>query len=970
MKKFLLSASSVLLVTAGIAQSTAKLTPEQNRTMVTVPVHISESQHPDAKLLPPIGQMEAQQRNLTETQIGQSYYDLQTNSAIQRRILLHTNNTISATWTFSTDAAWSNRGTGYNYFNGNSWSSIPTAELETERTGWPNPLRTGSGKEIIISHSTANSIFHRLQRNTVGSGAWSQGNLSSQSGQVWGRSAVGGSNNNTIHMIGMTLPAANGGTAYNGMDGAFLYTRSTNSGASFDIVDYQIPGTNVNYFNGFDGDSYSIDAKGNTVAVVVGGLGRGVQLFKSTNNGVTWTKTDVMTSDVWFDEAATLIDTTLEDRLLTSDGSATVLIDDDGMAHVWFGTMYIANPDITDGTLNYYPYTNSMQYWNEDFPGDNSLRLFGMLDLNANGVLDIDNSGGQYRFAGLVSHPQAGIDDDGCFYLSYTSLREDLTNGSQNYRHTYVTKSCDGGCSWSFPIDVTGSSNNDFVECVFPSIARRVNDDIHIVYMADNEPGIAVSGDLDSPVINKIVYLKEDATRFDTIDFCPTQIAGDSLLCLGGTTELQALGCASAYSWTGPNSFTSTSQVIQASAFGTYSCQMTTSCGTQTETFNVVAYNGSGGPTVTISASALEMCAGGSETLTANSNIGGVSYLWSTGATTATTSISAPGTYTVVVQDCNSGTTSETVTVASPSAPQAIISGDLTLCPGDNNVLTVLPVVGGSYLWSSGSSSSSTTVTAAGTYTVTVQNCSGTANASVVVTMEPLPVAVINGDDFSACEGDILTVTADGGTGYTWSNGSDDPSLSITDINQSGTYTVTVTNDCGDEDTAQVTLTIYAAPSAPALTFNGTSYSSSQTGTGTHEWYINGTLVAGQTGSTLPGNAVSKNATVYCVYIDEHGCASEPSNSIVGLEDITGLSSQLTVYPNPNNGNFEVRFGDVSGTMNISITNALGQIVYTSKVQVNANSTEVIRLNGIETGAYQLKVEGSTGVGIQSIIID
>ena len=42
----------------------------------------------------------------------------------------------------------------YNYFNGTSWGSSPTVELETERTGWPNPLRTGSGKEIIISHST------------------------------------------------------------------------------------------------------------------------------------------------------------------------------------------------------------------------------------------------------------------------------------------------------------------------------------------------------------------------------------------------------------------------------------------------------------------------------------------------------------------------------------------------------------------------------------------------------------------------------------------------------------------------------------------------------------------------------------------------------------------------------------------------------------------------------------------------
>lgn len=847
---------------------------------------------------------------------------------------------------------------------------MPVSELETERTGWPNPLKTGQGKEIIISHSTANSIFHKVQRNTVGSGTWTQGNMTNQSGQVWGRSAVAGANNNTIHMMGMTLPSANGGTSYNGMDGAFLYSRSTNGGASFDITDYQIPGTNVNYFDGFDGDSYAIDAEGDNVAIVVGGLGRGVQLFKSTNGGVTWTKTDVMTSAVWFDEASTVVDTTLEDRLWTSDGAVSVLLDDDGMAHVWFGTMYIANADITDGTITYYPYTNGIEYWNEDFPGDNSLRLFGVLDINGNGQLDLDNPGGQYRFAGLVSHPQAAKDDDGCMYLSYTMVREDLTNGSQNYRHTYVTRSCDGGCSWSFPIDVTGASSNAFVECVFPSIARRVDSNIHVVYMSDNEPGIAVSGDMDSPVVNKIIYLKEDVDRFDTTDFCPTEIAGDSMLCSGGSLELQALGCATAYTWTGPGAFASTNQVVNVSTVGTYTCSFVTGCGTQSESFTVVAYSGSGGPNVTLNASTLEMCSGGSATITANANIGGVGYQWSTGATTQTITVSAPGTYTVVVSDCNNGSTTEEVTIVAPStAPEAIITGDVTLCPGDNNELTVIPVIDGQYVWSNGSSSNTTTVTASGTYTVTVTNCAGTAIDSVFVDVEPLPVADIVAANISGCEGDILTATADGGSGYEWSNGSTETAISISEVSESGTYTVTVTNDCGDEDTAQITLTINAAPSAPSLTFDGSTYSSSQSGGGTHEWYINGTLVAGQTGSTLPGNAVVEGATVSCIFIDENGCKSPESNTLVGLNEIASMNAQIGIYPNPNNGNFEVRFGDVSGLMNLTMTNALGQVVYQSQLQADQNSVQHINLENVEAGAYQLKIAGEAGTSIQSIIV-
>ena len=970
MKKILLSSASIVVAVAALAQQPIKLTKEQNEYKVSVPVQLIEQQVEKSTSTQTPLNTNAIQRSATEVQIGESYYDLQTNSSIQRRILNHANSTISATWTFSTDAAWSNRGTGYNYFNGSSWGSAPTAELESERTGWPNPLRTGSGKEIIISHSTASSIFHRVQRNTVGSGTWTQGNLSSQSGQVWGRSATGGTNNNTIHMVGMTLPVANAGSLYtDGMDGAFLYTRSTNAGTSFDIVDYQIPGTGIAYFDGFDGDSYSIDAQGNDVAIVVGGLGRGVQLFKSTNNGVSWTKTDVLTSDVWFQEDATLVDTTLEDRLFTSDGAVTVLLDEDGMAHVWFGTMFIANADITDGTITYYPYTNGMEYWNEDFPGDNSLRLFGMLDLNANGQLDLDNSGGQYRFSGLVSHPQAGIDDDGCFYLSYTSVREDLVGSSQNYRHTYVTKSCDNGCSWSFPIDVTGGSVNDFYECVHPSIARRVDDEIHIVYMQDVEPGMAVSGDEDQSAVNKIIYLKEDADRFDTAAFCPTEIAGDSLLCSGGSVELQALGCGT-YAWSGPNSFTSSNQVINAVATGTYTCDITTTCGVQTETFDVIAYNGTGGPTVTISSTTLELCATETATLTASSNIGGVSYAWSNGGTSASTTVIGSGTYTVTVQDCNSGSTVESVTILAPAAPEAIVSGDLTLCPGDNNVLTALPWAGATYLWSNGQASAATTITAAGTYSVTVTNCAGNSIASVTITMEAMPVAVINSDATTGCVGEILTVTADGGSGYVWSNGSDDPSLSITDVSESGTYTVTVTNDCGDEDTEEITLTIVPNPAAPIISLVAGSYTSSQTGTGTHMWYIENTLVTGQIGSTLPSSAVAEGNSVYCVYVDENGCESDPSNAIVGLDEVSRMNAEVSIYPNPNNGQFEVRFGDVNGLMNVTLTNTLGQVVYTTQVVAQKGTVSNFEIDNLESGAYQLSLIGEAGQSIQQIIIE
>lgn len=205
MKRILLSATAALLAVSGFAQSpsNAKLSLEQQMKSVSVPIAMFEARNRATNTQAPIGDFTPVQRSLTETQIGNSYYDLQTNSSVQRRILNHSNGTISATWTFSNNSDWSNRGTGYNYFNGSSWGSIPSNTLESERTGWPNPLATSQGKEIIISHSTASSIMRRVQRNTIGSGSWSQDNLTNQNAQVWGRSAVGGANGNTIHHVGI-----------------------------------------------------------------------------------------------------------------------------------------------------------------------------------------------------------------------------------------------------------------------------------------------------------------------------------------------------------------------------------------------------------------------------------------------------------------------------------------------------------------------------------------------------------------------------------------------------------------------------------------------------------------------------------------------------------------------------------------------------------------------------------------------
>ena len=232
---------------------------------------------------------------ICETIIGTTTYDNQSNSAVSNR-LFSTNDGMSASWIFSDESssAFSDRGSGYNYFDGDSWGDLPTERLETERIGWPTNGVTGGGTEFVISHTGSSAPVAQLKmltRSTQGSGAWTESNLPGVvPWHLWPRAATGGTDNNTIHVVCVSAPVANGGTEHMGQDGALLYFRSPDQGATWDQVEVIIPGTEDGEYVGFDGDTYAISANGNKVAIAVFGDLLDTFVLISDDNGDTWTK--------------------------------------------------------------------------------------------------------------------------------------------------------------------------------------------------------------------------------------------------------------------------------------------------------------------------------------------------------------------------------------------------------------------------------------------------------------------------------------------------------------------------------------------------------------------------------------------------------------------------------------------------------------------------------------------------------
>jgi hypothetical protein len=474
-----------------------------------------------------------------EEMLGSTTYDLQSNACVDNRLIRHADGTISAAWTMSAQfsTSYSDRGTGYNFYDGSTWDSYPNARLESSRGGWPSILATGSGKEIAITHNTDNGYLLMTHRTSIGSGSWNEDIVSSIDSNglyrdiIWNRAVIGGANQQTIHMVGVIANTALGGTIYNGLDGALVYYRSQDGGSTWDIKDLQLPTLDSTKYLGFSGDSYAIASNGETVVVAYfGGLDDSA-IIKSTDNGNTWNATSFLDFpvDKYAPDAGIDLDNDgLMDSLYSTDGTGALLLDDNNMAHVFYGNMLLLDADLTDGNTSYFASTNGLMYWNENMGADDyasnpisspslwfsnlGQMIASAQDTDGDNLLNYVDYPTYYM--SLTCMPNAGIDANGNIFVSYSELMENIDNGSQNFRHVNVIKSMDGGVNWSAPTDVTPHNAwSGAQECVFATIDRNVDDKIRLIYQKDFEPGLAVRGDEDIIDINEIIYLEIDTTE-------------------------------------------------------------------------------------------------------------------------------------------------------------------------------------------------------------------------------------------------------------------------------------------------------------------------------------------------------------------------------------------------------------------------------------------------------------------------
>ena len=456
--------------------------------------------------------------------IGITQYDLQSNAAIDDR-MAGNGDAVSAAWTMSLDVTpFEDRGTGYNFYDGEVWDEQPYERIENVRIGWPSINHLGDGREVVISHAGIDTPLHMVRRD-AGTGTWEDSDLPNYAvlddgvttvGNLWPRAAVGGLNDEILHVICISTPIANGGAEYQGQDGALLYYRSMDSGDTWEMQTF--PELDSSNFVNMSADAYSIHAEGGVVAFAVFNDISDSFIMISDDAGDNWEYHILADFPVdLYEVNAGLPDSLgydfdgdgIAQEYFNSDGAGDVHVDVEGKVHCVYGGMYYADADTTDDGFSYFPGTNGLQYWREDFGPDSSVTIAYAYDIDESGGLDLEDDIAAY-FVNLAGIPSMSSDEDANLYVSYSAIMENYSSGLQNFRHVYVVNSEDNGDSWNTEeaCDLTPDVDFDGYEAIFASMPPRVDEHIELIYQRDFEPGLHIRGDEDPMDVNDIVHLR------------------------------------------------------------------------------------------------------------------------------------------------------------------------------------------------------------------------------------------------------------------------------------------------------------------------------------------------------------------------------------------------------------------------------------------------------------------------------
>lgn len=188
------------------------------------------------------------------------------------------------------------------------------------------------------------------------------------------------------------------------------------------------------------------------------------------------------------------------------------------------------------------------------------------------------------------------------------------------------------------------------------------------------------------------------------------------------------------------------------------------------------------------------VCMGESYTVELDPDYG--NYEWNDGSNDTEYTIDQPGIYSVTLDDgCD--LLSDTIEIVHLTPPDLLNLGpDTVLCEGEDYLISFNPNLG-EFNWQNGADDSFYEIEHPGSYSLTISNMCGETSDEIEVTYMDPPQVELGPDSTVICEGSpfFIDLEPDEGT-YVWQDGVINYSYFI---QNTGLYSVTVTNVCGSE---------------------------------------------------------------------------------------------------------------------------------------------------------------------------
>lgn len=304
-----------------------------------------------------------------------------------------------------------------------------------------------------------------------------------------------------------------------------------------------------------------------------------------------------------------------------------------------------------------------------------------------------------------------------------------------------------------------------------------------------------------------------------------------------------------------------------------------------------------------------------------------------------------------------------TINLTVNNSPAVFAGNDLTVCQNGQVILSGTGAA--TYTWNNGVTNNVSFIALnSATYAVTGTSAAGCTNSdTVVVTVIPVPT-VDAGANITQCGDQNVTLNGSGALVYTWNNGVTD-GVAFNSPFGTTAYIVTGVDGSGCSNTDIVLVTINTIPVATITQVDALTLSASPASE-SYQWVdcATNTPLFGENNAVF--NA-SVNGSYSVIVTSSEGCSDTSACVVideVSLNSISSENKEITLAPNPTNGDVFVSFNSLEN-VGISIFDAQGKLVKTFN---NVSSGINLELSNVEPGVYMIHISSNGSNFIERVV--